>query len=1542
VRPAVSSILAKAFDVAPTDISLSSSTEAENQTVPTLIGTFSTTDSDVGDVFTYTFATGSGDTDNGSFTIVGNSLSAIAAFDFETKTSYSIRIRSTDLTLMWVEKTFTINVTNVNEPPTDITLSANSVLENLASGTTVGSLSSTDPDLGTTFTYSLVSGAGSTDNGSFNLSGNLLQTAAIFDFETKDSYTVRIRTSDGSLHYEEVFAISVTNVNEAPVAASVNYTVDGRIGVLHTGSFSYTDPEGDAQGTHLYKWYLSANSSGTGAVAISGATSLTYRPVISDGGKYLAFEITPVDVIGLSGTPVRSAFRLVNSAPVATNVNVYAPSAVPGQTIRGRFTYSDDESNPRGNALYTWYRKNTATINPNSPGTAIGSDSTYVLKAADAGKYIWFKVKPVATAGSTPGDSVWSNIIGPIGDFSASIAGTASFCAGTTMSITLTVSGGVSPYRATLGRTGFLPKDTVINNITTSPYTVQVKVPGTYTLKTLSDASTPTAENATISGDPVILTLYTKPSAVLTGTQGLCNDGISTAPLNLNLSGTAPWTFKIRRGSSSANDTIYTGILADPFTINARIIGASPTPYRMVSISDSHCTGDTANSGTARVYYLPSPTALISGTDTICPGETGTLQVDLTGTGPWSITYLRNGANPTIVSNITTLSYALSVTGGGTYTLSRVEDSQCTGKVSGTGKIVQYTVPTATLTGTATICEHTNASLNVALTGTSPWKYSYRLNGGTPTEVVNVLTSPNSIQANLAGTYTMFEVYDKYCKGTVSGNAIITVTQAPNVTISGLLPAYNKTSTDWVPISGTPTGGTFTGPGVVQYGGWFFLPFLPAVGTHNIVYAYQTSPTSCWGYDTAVVRVMMANGIIEFPEGRTKYCQNDAPFVVHGVNLVNAIGTFSINGGAVLVDHHDNTATITPSQLGVKEYTITYSYFDGTQLSVTATFEVGKPPVANFQWKTECYEPGQSIAFTNTSSSTFGNITSSFWKIYKSTGYDTTSHTDIVYTFQAPDNHSIDLRVGTSYGCFKDTSKVFTLRPTIPLAGVTYFEDFEEDPVSWQSTKMQSTPTNSWTFGSPTLGFSNMPGSEKCWYTYIPYTNGPREQSWVSSPCFDFTGTSRPMLKMNIYRLFNALRDGATLQATADSGKTWNIIGQLADGINWFNEYTILGNPGGQQIGWSNVRDGGWIESRHSLDKLKNKARVQFRIAYGSDGTARNTQGIAFDNFWIGQRDRATLLEHFTNSSDALSGHADSLVNALVTGDSLNIVDLQFHTSFPGEDPFNETEPYSPNLRVLYYGLSDVPVTIMNGGYKAGSRFDFDDAQLDTTAIRVESLYDSKFDINHIFTLEQSQLTIETIIAAQQALPAKELTVHVTVIEQEVDGYEGNNGETFFRSVVKTMLPDASGTTLFKSWTEGEQRSIVNTWNMTDVIDANQLRIVSFIQDESTHEVYQVAKDVIGLANGLDDPPVVGNDGGFVVYPNPARDKSYILFTEESGKEATVMIYNNLGSVVASARMARGVNRTELPTGNLPAGVYMIRAFSGNELLGVRKLSLTR
>ena len=108
-------------------------------------------------------------------------------------------------------------MTNVNETPIDIDLSPKSIAENAGANAIVGALSSTDPDAGNTFTYTLVTGSGDADNAAFNVSGSSLRATNSFDFETKSSYTVRVRSTDqGGLSFEKTFSISVTDVNEAP------------------------------------------------------------------------------------------------------------------------------------------------------------------------------------------------------------------------------------------------------------------------------------------------------------------------------------------------------------------------------------------------------------------------------------------------------------------------------------------------------------------------------------------------------------------------------------------------------------------------------------------------------------------------------------------------------------------------------------------------------------------------------------------------------------------------------------------------------------------------------------------------------------------------------------------------------------------------------------------------------------------------------------------------------------------------------------------------------------------------------------------------------------------------------------------------------------------------------------------------------------------------------------------------------------------------------------------------------------------------------
>jgi hypothetical protein len=109
-----------------------------------------------------------------------------------------------------------------NDVPTDIALSQAFVIENSSSGTIVGTISSTDEDSLDTATYTLVSGTGSTDNESFMIDGTTLKTTESFDYEAKDSYSIRIQVTDSqNATYEEAFTISIINEDETPTAGSI-------------------------------------------------------------------------------------------------------------------------------------------------------------------------------------------------------------------------------------------------------------------------------------------------------------------------------------------------------------------------------------------------------------------------------------------------------------------------------------------------------------------------------------------------------------------------------------------------------------------------------------------------------------------------------------------------------------------------------------------------------------------------------------------------------------------------------------------------------------------------------------------------------------------------------------------------------------------------------------------------------------------------------------------------------------------------------------------------------------------------------------------------------------------------------------------------------------------------------------------------------------------------------------------------------------------------------------------------------------------------
>jgi hypothetical protein len=118
----------------------------------------------------------------------------------------------------------TVNVTinAVNNTPTNITLSNNNLDENKPVGTAIGTFSTSDPDVGDTFTYSF---CGGTDDSSFTINNNELRSAVSFDYETKTSYSICIRTTDsGTAAFDKAFTIAVNNRIDTATFADVPTT----------------------------------------------------------------------------------------------------------------------------------------------------------------------------------------------------------------------------------------------------------------------------------------------------------------------------------------------------------------------------------------------------------------------------------------------------------------------------------------------------------------------------------------------------------------------------------------------------------------------------------------------------------------------------------------------------------------------------------------------------------------------------------------------------------------------------------------------------------------------------------------------------------------------------------------------------------------------------------------------------------------------------------------------------------------------------------------------------------------------------------------------------------------------------------------------------------------------------------------------------------------------------------------------------------------------------------------------------------------------
>ena len=243
----------------------------ENQ-VGFLVGTFATTDPDANDTFTYSLVSGKGSDDNAMFSVnnATGELKTAVTLDFE---QYSIRVRTTDSGGLYYETNFNITAKNVNEAPTALVLNNQAEVPENQVSFVAGTFATTDPDANDTFTYSIISGTD--DNAKFTIDGNNLKTAVALDFEQKQQYIIRVRTTDtGGLFYEKTFTIIVKNVNETPTFLILKNQVEvpeNQVGFV-VGTFETIDP--NANDTFSYSLISGTGSGDNTKFTIDGNGNL--------------------------------------------------------------------------------------------------------------------------------------------------------------------------------------------------------------------------------------------------------------------------------------------------------------------------------------------------------------------------------------------------------------------------------------------------------------------------------------------------------------------------------------------------------------------------------------------------------------------------------------------------------------------------------------------------------------------------------------------------------------------------------------------------------------------------------------------------------------------------------------------------------------------------------------------------------------------------------------------------------------------------------------------------------------------------------------------------------------------------------------------------------------------------------------------------------------------------------------------------------------------------------------------------------------------
>jgi hypothetical protein len=1391
--------------------------------------------------------------------------------------------------------------------------------------------------------------------------------------------------ASGTTTGTQVISTASGPANSQPAASNVQI-ISGiaAVGSTLEGDYDFSDVDpADLEGISTFRWLRNS------IIPITGAAAKTYLVTPEDEGYRLSFEVTPVSLTGYpnTGTPVQSALTdfVVDTSslrPVASQVCIEGIRAA-GQVLRGKYYYSFYKS--EGVSTYQWYRNGIAI-----PGATGIQYTLQQVEDIDSNADITFKVTPRSSnIPEKVGVPVMSNplarIIMPKDQYSVSENDVA---------LSANVLGGV------FSGTGVT--DTIFSPSTAgsegSPYTISYLLMVVNTAHNCSQqASKLVYVNPNVSSFVGFDTLYCHDSGtdVITVTgvpDGSTIIGFTCTDDNgiVSQSGT---TVTIDPGMMSPEideDILFFSYnyLGTFYQISKSFrIDSVGTEIRILNLNSAYCQDDPKEYISIEGIYPLGGTATWTG-DILSDTKAGSAYADPSlGTAgvsyPVSYRYRSpRGCYSKILYDTVTInplpdpSFPLNTTynitggavdlipvqSGGTFSGNGVSGDKMFPDIAGLGEHeIKYIITdanscTASLGLKTRIREAQGNFIDIpSVICYEDTTYNVKIidlpsTGVTITGFTNFKNTLGYITGDTDADYNVPEAgegLDTLVFSYKWDGVDYSISKAINVDSLGQVEIKNLDPGEIICDHVAPyelytsvPGGVFTGP----VSGGYIDP-KKAARSDTVTYTYTNIKTGCSISTTVPVTVYPSPKVDFLPEDVCIENDSDTTIFINNTTPSDSIKSWQwvFTDGAEITTDTVKVGRYLYKTGGLQKIALTATTVNNCSVTKEATFNLGIRPDADFYWKNDCMHPDDSIILIDTTFSS-SPVVSRSWRLFNGDEFSTAEKT-ARYLKADTGYLSIQYIVRTGYlNCIDTVTKNIYIRPTITIQADGYFEDFDAGKGGW--VKDEST-INNWSFGTPDREVITTASSGlNAWYTKFDYDHPEVESSSIISPCFDFSAAERPIIKLKLWRRFEKERDGATLQYKIGDNKEWQHIGTIGDGIQWFNSAVIRGEPGGSQLGWTTIGnpDNVWVTAIHTLDELKDQTDVKLRMAYGSDGSSFKRDGIAFDDIRIGDRNRNVLLEHFTNISDDLSSNANALVKLITDNKKEDVINIQYHTNFPGADPYFNDNPADASARILFYGLTRAPYTFIDGGTKIdfANIFDNDLVKIDSNDITKRSLIPSIFEISLAADTSRGILSVSGTITATEDYDSDNLTLYIAVTEKENSENSGANGETTFYNVFRKFIPDAGGISLQKTWTKDVPYTIPDqTWFIEKISKSSDIEVVAFIQNNITKELYQatsVVKQEISV--GIED--LFGGKGNdFALYPNPALNPLTITFKEPLTHEADIRIYDFRGVVISSYKAGSGITEFFIDDLNLKGGIYLVRIVSGIEDLGYKKLVIS-